>query len=266
MSVTVLDPCRRTTLNSQTIQNFTSFERQSTISVQSYTFADTIETLSGILDYCGLKVFDFLISSVPTTELTGANRGQILYSPLATSKYGTFKASLIVTLDTDTYNTGVMPTLTATQTFFVTNIGIIPTAIPDYKYSIGNNPLQIQISAFGVVPDTTDQSSWNSTYKVYWNNQNTKLGDSPSVSDLKQLTELPSWAVSVDLNSSSLEIVCYSVNRSVYGTFEIVLARIFHSFQDFVKISTFKVIIKTVPEFIDFKKPIFMTPLENQII
>ena len=90
-----------------------------------------------------------------------------------------------MTLDTDTYNTGVLPTLTATETFFVTNIGIIPTAIPDYLYTISNDPLQIQISAFDVVPVTTDQSSWNSTYKVYWNNQNTTLGESPSVYDLK---------------------------------------------------------------------------------
>ena len=72
--------------------------------------------------------------------------------------------------------------------------------------------------------------------------------------------------MSVNLNSTSLEIVCYSVDRSINGTYEIVVARIIHSFSDFVKISTFKVEIKTVPEFIDIKKPFFTTPLQDQII
>ena len=67
--------------------------------------------------------------------------------------------------------------------------------------------------------------------------------------------------MSVNLTSISLEIVCYSVARSVNDTYEIVVARIIHSFSDLVKISTFKVEIKSVPEIIDIKKPFFTTPL-----
>ena len=56
--------------------------------------------------------------------------------------------------------------------------------------------------------------------------------------------------MSVNSNSTSLEIVCYSVDRSVNDTYEIVVARIIHSLSDFVKISTFKVEIKTTLELV----------------
>jgi hypothetical protein len=48
------------------------------------------------------------------------------------------------------------PTLTVDEIFFVTNIGVIPTLIPSQYYTIGNDPLQIQFSAFSVFPATID--------------------------------------------------------------------------------------------------------------
>lgn len=117
-----------------------------------------------------------------------------------------------------------------------------------------------------MIPHSVDQSSWNTTYKFYWNKNNITLKSSPLISDLNLLDELPSWAVSINQNSTSLQIVCYSRDRSLNGTFEIVVAKIFHSFSDFVKVSTFKLEVKTVPEFFDIKKPFFSTPLQNQIV
>jgi hypothetical protein len=81
---------------------------QEVTSVNSYTFSDSIEIQAGLLDYCGTKSFTFSIGPAATTELTGSNRGKIIYKPLVTSSstFGTFKASLLVSLDTATYVTG----------------------------------------------------------------------------------------------------------------------------------------------------------------
>jgi len=126
--------------------------------------------------------------------------------------------------------------------------------------------LHISSTNYDVIPATVEKELGNTTFKVYWNNKNVTLGESPSVSELTQFPELPSWALSVSMNSSSIELVCYSADISLVGTYEVIVARIFHSFSDFVKINTFKVELKVIPEFTDIKKPFFTTPLENQII
>jgi hypothetical protein len=56
-------------------------------------------------------------------------------------------------------------------------MGCTDTPIPDQEYYIGNVPLLIEFSDFSIVPNTTDQTGWNTTYKAYWNKQNTALKD-----------------------------------------------------------------------------------------
>lgn len=83
--LTILDPCKRTTVSKISIENFHSFSGYVVQSKVPYNFIDSVSTTLGILSYCGALnlTCNVTISNTTMPFMNVANNAYFTFSPPA---------------------------------------------------------------------------------------------------------------------------------------------------------------------------------------